>query len=338
MTLRKVYRLKPGRIQNLVISEERLPDRKQGEVEVEVKSIGLNFADLYAIWGLYSATPKGQFIPGLEFSGVVRTADPGAGFQVGDRVTGVTRFGAYVNRINIDERYLMKLPEDWSYDEGAAYPVQVLTAYYALFELGNLNKGDIVLIHSGAGGVGLFANQLAKRVGAITIGTTGSGMKVRKMLEEGYDHVIVRSSDFKKDLEENLAGRPLKLILECIGGKILKQGFDLLAAQGRMIVYGSAHFTGKGDRPNYFKVFLKYLTRPKIDPLQLPTTNRSVMGFNLIYLYEQAELMHRLLEEISSMDIAKPYVGQTFTFELLPEAVKALQSGKTMGKVVVQNY
>jgi len=278
---------------------------------------------------------EGEFIPGLEISGIISVAGPGSKYQVGDRVMGVTRFGAYTDIINLDERYLQPIPDDWTFEEGAAYLVQVLTAYYALFELGNLQKGDIVLVHSGAGGVGLFANRLAKKIGATTIGTTGSQAKLAKMQEEGYDHIIVRSKQFSKDLKQILAGRPLDLILECIGGDILRQGFNQLASEGRMIVYGSAHFTSPGDRPNYFKMIWKYLRRPKIDPMQLPSNNRSVMGFNLIYLYERVDLMHIMLEHISSMQLEKPVVGAVLTFDKLPEAVRLLQSGRTMGKVVV---
>jgi len=332
---RQTYRIKPGSIGNLQISTEDLSGPGPGEVQITIKSIGLNFADLYAIWGLYSATPEGEFIPGLEISGIISVAGPGSKYQVGDRVMGVTRFGAYTDIINLDERYLQPIPDDWTFEEGAAYLVQVLTAYYALFELGNLQKGDIVLVHSGAGGVGLFANRLAKKIGATTIGTTGSQAKLAKMQEEGYDHMIVRSKQFSKDLKQILAGRPLDLILECIGGDILRQGFNQLASEGRMIVYGSAHFTSPGDRPNYFKMIWKYLRRPKIDPMQLPSNNRSVMGFNLIYLYERVDLMHIMLEHISSMQLEKPVVGAVLTFDKLPEAVRLLQSGRTMGKVVV---
>lgn len=336
MSLRRVYRVKPGSIRNLKMTWEEMPLREPGEVTIEIDSIGLNFADLYAVWGLYSATPKGSFIPGLEFCGRVSEADRGSKFQPGDEVIGVTRFGAYTDRINLPEQYLIPLPEGWTKEEGAAYPVQVLTAYYALFELADLQPGDLVLIHSGAGGVGLFANQLAKNRGAVTIGTTGSTEKIQKMREEGYDHIIVRGYNFYHDLDQCLGGRPLRVILECIGGRILRQGFRLLAPQGRMVVYGAAHFTAKGDTPNYLKILWKYLTRPRIDPMQLPTTNRSIMGFNLIYLYDQVDLMHRLLEEISRLKIDKPFVGQIFDFENLPNALRALQSGRTMGKVVVQ--
>jgi len=106
------------------------------------------------------------------------------------------------------------LPEGWSFEEGAAYPVQALTAYYALVKLGDLQKGMTVLIHSAAGGVGTFANRIAKKYGAYTIGTVSRAEKVAYCKEEGYDKVIVRAKNFGEQLDEALEGRPLRLIME----------------------------------------------------------------------------------------------------------------------------
>ena len=336
MTQRKSYKIKAGNINNLRISEENLSDPQDHEVQIEVRSIGLNFADLYAIWGLYSATPKHEFVPGLEYAGIVLAAGRNSPFVKGQPVMGITRFGAYSTHLNIDARYVVPLPDAWTFDQGAAYLVQAMTAYYALVTLGNLQPGYKVLIHSGAGGVGLYANRIAKNMGAYTIGTTGHSPKLNIMLKEGYDACIVRSRFFFKEVSEIVPGGQLDLILECIGGQILRQGFELLAPEGRMVVYGSAHFTTQTDRPNYIKLLFNYLRRPKIDPLQLPNTNRSVMGFNLIWLYDQVNKMHQMIEELETSALPSPTVGQTFDFKDLPQAVRKLRSGKTSGKVVVQ--
>ncbi|MCB0642731.1 MAG: zinc-binding dehydrogenase [Phaeodactylibacter sp.] len=333
---RQVYRLKAGAIENLQRVDDELPALVGREVRVAIRSIGLNFADIFAIWGLYGATPKGEFIPGLEYSGVVEAVGPEAGtYQIGDRVMGVTRFGAYATHLNIDERYLSPIPESWSFEEGAAYLVQVLTAYYGLLNLGNLEEGATVLIHSAAGGVGTLANRIAKKYNAYTIGTIGSPAKIDHCKAEGYDAVIVRGKDFETKLEEALGNRPLNLIMECIGGKIFEIGFKHLAPQGRSVVYGAARYASTGNRPNYLKLFWQYFTRPKIDPQNLPETNRAVLGFNLIYLYERVELMHQLLEELKGLDLAPPVVGHTFQFDALLDAIRTFQSGNTIGKVVV---
>lgn len=333
---RHAYRLHSGSLSRLKLMEEQLADPGPGEVTIAVEAIGLNFADIFAIWGLYSATPAGDFVPGLEYAGVVARVGQGvAHFREGDKIMGVIRFGAYATHLNIDARYVLPLPEGWSFEEGAAYPVQVLTAYYALKELGGIRRGQTVLIHSAAGGVGIWANRIAKQYQAFTIGTVGASPKLDFLREEGYDQGIVRSPHFKTELEQALAGRELHLIMECIGGKILKEGYERLAPQGRMIVYGSARYASVGNRPNYLKLAWYYLTRPRIDPQKMIESNKGVLGFNLIWLYHQVELLHQLLSELEPMNLGKPHVGHTFPLEQLKEAILLFQTGKTVGKVVV---
>lgn len=334
---RTAYRLKAGSLANMQATEEDLPLPAAGEVTVAVHAIGLNFADIFAIWGLYGATPEGDFVPGLEYAGEVVAVGEGVeSVQLGDRIMGVTRFGAYASHLNIDARYVIPLPAGWSYEEGSAYLVQVLTAYYGLKQLGAIQHGQTVLIHSAAGGVGIWANRIAKQYEAYTIGSVGSAHKLDFLRQEGYDEGIVRSDRFGQDLKQALGDRELHLIMECIGGKILEQGFDILAPQGRMIVYGSARYGSVGNRPNYLKLLYYYLTRPKIDPQKMPEHNKSVMGFNLIWLYHRAELMHQLLGELSELSLGKPHVGHTFEFPELKDAILKFQTGKTIGKVVVK--
>lgn len=332
----RYYSLKAGNLKNLTQKTGSLATPQSNEVSVKVHSIGLNFADVFAIWGLYSATPKGEFIPGLEFAGeVTDIGSEVSGLSKGDRVMGVTRFGGYTTALNSDSRYLIPIPADWSYAEGAAYLVQVLTAYYGLKNLGNLQSHYQVLVHSAAGGVGVWANRIAKKMGAITIGSVGSAEKITFCKKEGYDKVILRSRNFKRDLESALEGKDLNLIMECIGGEIFKIGYDALAEEGRLIIYGSARYASRSDKPNYPKLMYQFFTRPKIDPQKMIELNKGILGFNLIYLYEKAELMHALLKELYSMNLGKPIVGQEFAFDQLPDAIKTFQSGKTMGKVVV---
>jgi len=333
---RKAYQLKAGSVNNLKLVEENLSSPAAGEVTIEVKSIGFNFADIFAIWGLYGATPEGVFVPGLEYSGIVAAIGEGvSNVKVGDKIMGVTRFGAYTTHLNIDARYVIPLPEGWTFEEGASYLVQVLTAYYGLVFLGDLKKNQNVLIHSAAGGVGIWANRIAKKYDAFTIGSIGNDSKIDFCKKENYDQVIVRSNTFANDLKSSLGNRELNVIMECIGGKIFQEGFEILAPQGRAIVYGAARYASVGNRPNYIKLLWKFLTRPKIDPQKLPEMNKSLMGFNLIWLYERAELMHQLLGDLQTMDLGKPHVGHSFPFEKIKDAIHLFQSGKTIGKVVL---
>jgi NADPH:quinone reductase-like Zn-dependent oxidoreductase len=336
--VRKAYRInKAGSLSNLELIEEELPDPTDDEVTVEVKAIGFNFADLFALQGLYSATPKGSFIPGLEYSGkVYKKGKNVTDFSIGDDVMGVIRFGAYSTHLNIDCEHVQKLPHGWSFEEGAAFVVQSLTAYYALLELGNLKKIDTVLVHSAAGGVGIYANRIAKKFNAYTIGTVSSNVKVDFLKEEGYDKVIVRGEDFEEQLKTALNGKELNIVLESVGGKIFAESFKQLSPTGRIIIYGGAQFMSHSSRPNYFRLLYQFLTRPKVDPLSLSDTNRSLMGFNLIYLWNKPGEMKRLIKIILDMNLRKPHVGNIFTFDKLPDALRLFQSGNTIGKVVVK--
>ncbi|WP_266205933.1 synaptic vesicle VAT-1 family membrane protein [Pontibacter kalidii] len=336
---RQVYRMpKAGSIRDLRLQTENLSPPKAGEVCVQVKAIGLNFADIFAMQGLYSATPEGPFIPGLEFSGkVIAVGEAVTEWKVGDRVMGATRFGGYVSHININHRYVIPLADEWSFEEGAGFLVQGLTAYYALTQLGNLQQDMAVLIHSAAGGVGILANRICKKYGAFTIGTVGRASKVDFLREEeAYDAVILRDKDFGVQLEQALGDRPLRLIMECIGGKVLKQGWEVMAPMGRMVVYGNASFSSHGAKPNYPRLIWKFLRRPKIDPLRLPTENKSLMGFNLIYLYEQTDMMHQLLGELQAMHLKPQHIGHVYGFDQMHEAIRVFQRGQSVGKVVVK--
>lgn len=323
---RQSYQLKAGSIANLKLATSELPDPVGDEVTIAVKAIGLNFADIFAMFGLYSATPEGTFIPGLEYAGEVIKVGPDVkSRKVGDRIMGVTRFGGYTTHLNMDEGHVMDLPIDWSFEEGAAYLVQVLTAYYGLKNLGAIRENYTILIHSAAGGVGILANRIAKKYGAYTIGTVGTDKKIDFVKSEGYDEVIVRNkSTFKKDLEKALGGRELNIVMECIGGAFFKTAYDILAPEGRTIFYGAARYASPGSRPNYLKVLWEHITRPRIDPQAMSEINRGILGFNLIYLYERVELMHGLIEELKGLDIGKPHVGHVFEFEELVKSNKII--------------
>jgi alcohol dehydrogenase len=336
---RRAYKIIPkaGNMNNLKLVEEILPEPGAEEVCVKVKAIGLNFADIFAIFGLYSATPKGSFIPGLEYSGeVISIGKNVKNFKIGDKIMGITRFGGYTDHLLIDQHYLTHLPEAWTFDEGAAFIIQAFTAYYALLVLGDLKKGQTVLIHSAAGGVGILANRIAKNYDAYTIGSIGSDRKVDLLVKEGYDDFIIRSKNFREDLRKKLGNRELNIILECIGGQIFKDGFRLLAPEGRMIVYGAASYASPGKRPNYLKLIRQYWKRPMLDPTRMIEWNKSVMAFNLIYLYDKKDYFSHYLSELSNLDIGKPHIGETYTFDDLIKAVRYFQTGKTVGKVVIQ--
>ena len=124
--------------------------------------------------------------------------------------------------------------------------------------------------------------------------------------------------------------------MDCIGGKIFKDSYISMASQGRIIVYGSARYTTYGSKANIFKLLYHYIKRPKVDPQSMTNYNKSVMGFNLIYLYEKADLMAKLLKEINDLGLPAPEIGYVTDFRKLFDAIYLFQSGKTKGKVVVK--
>lgn len=331
---RKVWRTpKAGAIARLALVEENLADLGADEVQVEVKACGLNFADIFALTGLYSATPEGSFIPGLEYAGIVTlVGEQCSRFKPGDRVMAVTRFGGYSSKVNSKEDYLVSLPDDWSFAQGAAYLTQTLTAWYALNDLGALKPKQDVLIQSAAGGVGLQAMKLVKALGANPIGTVSSSEKVQFLAQLGFS-AWQREKPFRHQLNQHQ--KSFDLVLDAIGGEVQQASFGALKPMGRLVVFGAAEFTPGKNRPNYLKAAWQYLRRPKYDVMEMISDNRSVMAFNLIWLWDQVELMQSLLADMMAVDISPPHVGHEFSFAQAHEAIDCLRSGKTIGKVVL---
>lgn len=334
---RRAYRIqKAGNIDDLKLITEELPEPGEEEVTVRISAVGLNFADVFALTGLYSATPKGSFVPGLEYSGtIIKIGENVPQFSVGDKIMGVTRFGAYTDFLNINYKYVSRLPNNWSFEEGASFITQALTAYYALHPLGALKKNQTVLIHSAGGGVGILANRIAKLSNAYTIGTIGDSSKIPLLQKEGYDAWIVRSESFYDDLKKALGQRELNLVLECIGGKIFEDSYRALSSGGRIVTYGSANFTPNSYSPNWPSVIWNYLFRPRLDPLAMTTENKSVMAFNLIWMWDKIEELTQILKELFSLELSPQLVGREYPFEKALDALAYFQSGKSVGKIVL---
>jgi alcohol dehydrogenase len=332
---RQIWQIhKAGAIDRLTLIDEEMRDLEKGKVRIAVKAVGLNFADIFAITGLYSATPHGAFVPGLEFSGVItQVSNDQNDFSVGDKVMGVTRFGGYATVIDSDPEYLTSLPQSWSFQQGAAYLVQTLTAFYALTDLGNIQKGHSVLIHSAAGGVGLQAMKLVQVMGANPIGTVGCESKKSFLEELGFTDVYVRSNNFKLQLKQD--NRRFDLVLDGVGGAVQKASFDCLNPMGRLVVFGAAEFTPGKNRPNYLTAAWKFLRRPKYDVMDMISDNKSVMAFNLIWLWQQVDYLTHLIQIMQDQVISAPHVGHEFLFENAHDAIHCLRKGNSMGKVVL---
>ena len=337
-----------GSLDRLEREAEALAEPGPGEVRVRVEAIGLNFADVFACLGLYSATPRGPFVPGLECAGVVEAYGPkrpdgGARLPLGTRVMVVTRFGAYATALVVDERLLRPVPDGWSFAEGAAFPVQALTAWYALTVLGGLASGDTVLVHSAAGGVGLQALDILEGAGARTIATVGSARKRDFLVEErglASAAVVVRDRRrFAAQLDAALSATGaagLDLVLDGVLGPYFRPAFARLRPEGRHVVFGAADFMSRGARPSILRLASRWLRRPRVDPLSMISANRSVMAFNLIWLWSEVDRLPGAYADLARLVHRHPHVGARLPFARAPEALRLLQGGETIGKVVLE--
>ena len=335
-------------------------------MQIVVEAIGLNFADIFACLGMYSATPKGSFVPGLEYAGTIAAVGPRRGtgdvltnapkrkspgfrgrktqdlFRVGDRVMGVTRFGAYASHLNVDASYVYPLVRGWSMAEGAAMVAQSMTAWYAIKTLGAARPGASVLVQSAAGGVGLQALWMLERLKCRVVAVVGREEKVAFLRERSGlapEQIVVRNRGaFGLDLDAALAhtGQAgFDLILDSVAGPYFRPAFNRLEPAGRLVLFGAADFMPTGRRPNYLRLAFQYATRPRVDPVEMISDNRSVLGFNLIWLWDRVDELNGLLQEILALKPPAPHVGHMVPFQEAPAALRLFQSGATMGKVVL---
>jgi alcohol dehydrogenase len=282
----------------------------------------------------------------LELAGVVGAmgaATHPSALRPGDRVVGLTRFGAYATAVNLDVRYLFPIPADWSFAEAAAYPVQALTAWYGLIELGALTSGASVLVQSAAGGVGLNALQILATHDARVVGTVGRSAK-RDFLVQRFglspEQIIVRDRrGFGPQLDRALAALGVDgfdVIFDALAGPYFRPAYERLRPSGRHIVFGAADLMPSRARPSYPRLALRYLRRPRLDPLRMMAENKSVMAFNLIWLWDQADRLSRAYDRLTRVLPRPPIVGRRFGFADAPAALRYLQSGDSVGKVVLE--
>ena len=345
--LRQVWRTsRAGSLDRLRLQEEPLPSPGPAEARIRVEAIGLNFADVFACLGLYSATPTGSFIPGLECAGVVESMGGAARSQSdvrpGDRVIALTRFGAYATAVNVDTQYLRRVPEGWSTEQAAAWAVQGLTAWYGLVALGALRHDDVVLVQSAAGGVGLLALDLVQALGARPIAVVGQEDKRDFLIRQrgtAPSSIVVRDSrSFGAQIDAAaaaLGADGFDCVLDAVYGPTFRPAFERLRPEGRYVLYGAADFMPHAAQRNHLALGWRYLRRPRLDPLAMIPANRSVLAFNLIWLWGRAERLPEGYAALERLLPRPPHVGARFPFEQAREALRLLQSGKSIGKVVL---
>jgi NADPH:quinone reductase len=314
------------------------PELKAGQSLVRVAAGGLNFADLMTTRGGYPGTPQPPLIVGREFSG----AEEGTG----RRVMGYAQWAAFAERTAAYSHMLWPVPEQWSDEQAAAFPVNFFTAYLGYWQAGMtmwgqppkpalsgvegaVQRSDApqrtlrVLIHAVAGGVGTAAVQIGKLLGVEMYGTSSSDEKLARVKDLGLQHGInYKQHDYEEVVKNLTHGEGVDAVFEMLGGEHTAKSLRCLRDFGRVIQYGTA--TGK---------------QPKLDLRAMYAKSGSVQGLWLTYLSQKREIMEPAWQQLSSW-IADgkliPQIGHVFPMESAVEGYKLLELGKNYGKVVVK--
>jgi NADPH:quinone reductase-like Zn-dependent oxidoreductase len=311
------------------------PAPNAGECLVRVRAVGINFADLLQRMGIYPGTPKPPFIPGFEVAGVVEQAPGSTALRPGDRVVGMTRFNAYAEFAVCPADGTFAIPGALSFEEAVAIPVNYLTAYHSMFEMGNLRQGDRVFIHGAAGGVGVAAVQLAHAKGLETFGTAGPTKQdfLRKI---GVDYPIDYTRQDFVEVVRRVAPSGIEMVLDPIGGKSWRKSLRCLGPM--LVVFGfsaAAGPSGKRSLPRAAKAFMQM---PRISPLTLMERNQAVIGVHLGRMQGREAVMRREMNEILAMYSAgqiRPVVGKTFPLDQAAAAHRYIHDRQNVGKVVL---
>lgn len=339
----------PGDRQQLQL--QSAPDLQPGpgEVRVAVQAIGVNFADIAIRLGLYESAKKYvgyPITPGFETAGHIDALGPGAeallaarGLAPGQAVIAVSRFFGYASQVVVPVHQVFALPFGWSPQQGAAFPVAFLTAWYGLCHLAQAQPGDKVLIHSAAGGVGQALVQLARRRGCQVLGVVSSPHKRAAVQALGAQRVVVTADEPLWPAVEQFAPDGLDIILDANGVDTLGQGYAHLAPAGRLVVYGHATMLDRGGKKTpLLKLAWRWLRTPRFNPLHMTTANRSVLAFNLSFLFDKTAVldaaMADLLAGVADGSL-QPLPVQTFALAQVADAHLALESGTTSGKLVL---
>ena len=230
---------KAGSPSVLKIQDIDMPVPKEGEVCVEVHYAGINFADTLMRLGLYQPRPPFPFTPGYEVSGVIHSLGPNVTeFEVGQRIVAAMPTGGQCSHVAVKVSRVIPIPDEMGLDEAAAMPVTYLTAHHMLHYLGHLKKGETVLIHGGAGGVGTAALQLCQWAGIEQVWATASGHKSDIIKSFGGIPIDRHNQDFAKIIKEATDGRGVDHILDPIGGDNLSKSLGCLAEEGNCTLTG----------------------------------------------------------------------------------------------------
>lgn len=337
--MRQIWIPRIGPPEVLEVREAPDPQAGPGQVRVRVRAAGINFADLLARVGLYPDAPKLPTVVGYEVSGVIDQVGPTVSdvseLGVGDRVMAMPRFGGYTDTLVVSVQQAYKLPERMSFEEAAALPVVYLTAHHMMFFTGHLREGAKVLIHSAAGGVGLAAIQLARTRGCVILGTASPG-KHDFLRQQGCQHPL-DPDDWQAPARAIVGKDGLDLVLDAVGGRSFKDGYELLGPAGRLVAFGvSSMATGKSR--SVVAALRGLLSMPRWNAIALMNDNRTVSGVNMGHLFDRLDLLRPQFDALLRMyeeGKIRPQVDRTFPFSDAAAAHHHLHDRKARGKVLL---
>jgi NADPH:quinone reductase len=322
------------RIENLDGPDEALREADVSEPEpshmltpgsgviVEVHAAGVSFPEVLQTRGEYQLKPPLPFVPGSEVAGVVRSAPDGAAVAPGERVAAFCALGGFAEVAVAPEFLTFPLPEALDFRQGAALILNYHTAYFALRLRGRLAEGETVLVHGAAGGVGTASLQVAKGLGARTIGVVSSDAKERVAREAGADEVVRSDGPWREQAKE-LSGGGVDLVLDPVGGDRFTDSVRSLATEGRIVVVG---FTG-GSIPEV-----------KVNRLLLNNTEVIGAGWGA-YAMARPEVCREIGAALGRMideGVVRPPVGARFPLERAAEALNLIDGRGATGKVVLE--
>jgi NADPH:quinone reductase len=305
-----------------VLEVRQVPDVSPtaGKELVRAEAGGLNFADVMTAQGGYPGTPDPPLVAGREFCGI-RESD-------GQRIMGYIQWGAFAERVAAVPQLLWAVPQGWSAEEGAAFPVNYFTAWFAYWKAGLLEQAagkpaPRVLIHAVAGGVGTAAVQIGKLLGVEMYGTSSLEEKLARVKALGLQHGInYKQRDYEEAIKDLTHGEGVDAVFEMLGGEHTTKSARCLRDFGRVIVYGAA--TGK---------------RSELDARVLYAKGCSVHGLWLTYLSAKRDLMEQAWKQLSAWTAQghlRPIVGHLFPLQQAQDAYRLLLEGKNFGKVVLK--
>jgi NADPH2:quinone reductase len=300
------------------------PEPGPGDAVVEVHAVGVSFPDLLLSQGRYQLKPEPPFTLGVDLAGTLVSAPEGVpGLEPGARVAGVLPYGGAAERAVVPASAVLPLPDHTSYDEGAALPMNYLTALFALQERGRLRAGETVLVHGASGGVGTATLQVAKGLGLRTIGVVSTDEKAAFARAAGADDIVLLDG-FKDAVAELTGGRGVDAVVDVVGGDAFTDSLRSLSEQGRLLVVGFA--SGQGI--------------PEVRVNRLLLNNIDVRGVGWggfamtkpTYLREQWDVLVPMLES----GAVRPPIGATYPLDDFGRALQDLADRRSLGKTVVR--